>query len=299
MPALDSQTIIFVSVAVYYLVAVLTTFFSFALRTYPGTAHWALASWGWALFSPLFLIQGVVTPWISVVLANLGLIASLCLLSRGLALFAGSPARLGFCLGVCLVGLAGFIFFTFLQPSFAGRVITLSLTLGLILAHMLFVLKGYRLGDHGASRALSMVCCALSILFFIVRGVLVWLHPSQSLALGHPLVTTWSLLFFPLAMVALVFSMVSLAAARFAHEAERNQTELAQANRQLQDALDSVRTLRGLLPICSNCKKIRDDQGHWQVMESYIQGRTEASFTHGMCPDCLRQIYPSLADKIG
>jgi hypothetical protein len=97
--------------------------------------------------------------------------------------------------------------------------------------------------------------------------------------------------------MSVVLSLASLAAARFAHEAEKSQAELVGANRQLQEALDNVRTLRGLLPICSGCKKIRDDQGQWQVMENYIQRHSEASFTHGLCPDCLREIYPHLANK--
>lgn len=58
---------------------------------------------------------------------------------------------------------------------------------------------------------------------------------------------------------------------------------------QLQSALTEVRTLQGLIPICAHCKKIRDDQGYWNQMESYIQNRTEAQFTHGICPDCLEQ----------
>jgi hypothetical protein len=294
MPALDSHTIIVVSVALYYLVAVLTTFFSLSLRAYPGIAHWSLATWGWALFSALFLIRGVVTPWISVVLANLGLIVAVALLSMGLSLFAGTPPRRRQYLLICLATLAGFIYFTFIQPSFAGRVTCFSLAHCVILADMLRVLRRYRLGTHDASRVLAMICCLISMLFFALRGAVVWLYPAQSLDQGHPLVTTWSLLFFPLGLVALVFGLVSLAAARFAHEAEQSQAELAQANRQLQEALDNVRTLRGLLPICSGCKKIRDDQGQWQVMEGYIQRHSEASFTHGLCPECMRQIYPNL-----
>ena len=59
---------------------------------------------------------------------------------------------------------------------------------------------------------------------------------------------------------------------------------------QLQSALQEVRTLQGLIPICAHCKKIRDDQGYWNQMESYIQNRTKAQFSHGICPDCLVQV---------
>jgi hypothetical protein len=60
----------------------------------------------------------------------------------------------------------------------------------------------------------------------------------------------------------------------------------------LQQALAEVKTLRGLLPICANCKKIRDAQGAWVPIEGYIQMRSEAQFSHGLCPDCLEKLYP-------
>ncbi len=66
----------------------------------------------------------------------------------------------------------------------------------------------------------------------------------------------------------------------------------------LQEALDNVRTLSGLLPICSYCKKIKDDKGYWEQVETYLSQRSDVLFTHGMCPDCLRKIYPDMADEI-
>ncbi len=67
----------------------------------------------------------------------------------------------------------------------------------------------------------------------------------------------------------------------------------------LKKALANVRMLSGLLPICSSCKKIRDDGGDWKVLESYIKSHSEADFSHGLCPDCAEKLYPeySLNDK--
>ncbi len=59
----------------------------------------------------------------------------------------------------------------------------------------------------------------------------------------------------------------------------------------LKEALANVKTLSGLLPICSHCKKIRDDKGYWHKVEKYIAGHSSASFTHGLCPDCLERQY--------
>eukprot|EP01156_Anaeramoeba_ignava_P007199 Anaeramoba_ignava/a351015_14.p2 GENE.a351015_14~~a351015_14.p2 ORF type:complete len:211 (+),score=9.96 a351015_14:935-1567(+) len=67
--------------------------------------------------------------------------------------------------------------------------------------------------------------------------------------------------------------------------------------KELKDALNEVKTLKGLLPICAKCKKVRDDEGYWQSVEKYISYRTEAKFTHSICPDCLQELYPEYYQK--
>ncbi len=63
---------------------------------------------------------------------------------------------------------------------------------------------------------------------------------------------------------------------------------------QLQSALQELRTLSGLLPICAHCKKIRDDNGYWTQIEQYIRSHSRAEFTHGVCPDCSRDFFPEV-----
>ncbi len=63
---------------------------------------------------------------------------------------------------------------------------------------------------------------------------------------------------------------------------------------ELQGALAEIKTLKGIVPICSSCKKIRDDQGFWNQIESYIRDHSEAEFSHGICPDCAKTLYPEL-----
>jgi PAS domain S-box-containing protein len=79
-------------------------------------------------------------------------------------------------------------------------------------------------------------------------------------------------------------------------ERKRIEEEREKLIHELQDALANIKTLRGLLPICSYCKKIRDDKGYWNRIESYIQDHSGAEFTHGMCPECLKKHYPDLVD---
>ncbi|MDQ0170395.1 hypothetical protein [Paenibacillus tundrae] len=76
-------------------------------------------------------------------------------------------------------------------------------------------------------------------------------------------------------------------------------TEQKQAEQQLQQALSEVRTLRGLLPICAVCKQIKDEQDTWNSVESYLRKHTHAEFTHDICPDCIRRLYPQYSGILG
>jgi hypothetical protein len=66
--------------------------------------------------------------------------------------------------------------------------------------------------------------------------------------------------------------------------------------RQVQAAMANVKTLSGLVPICSTCKKIRNDRGEWRAVEEYVTQHTGAQFSHGICPECLKKYYPEYAD---
>jgi len=81
-------------------------------------------------------------------------------------------------------------------------------------------------------------------------------------------------------------------------ERQRAEAEREQLIGQLQEALANIKTLRGLIPICAACKKIRDDTGYWNQLEGYLHTHTEAEFSHGICPECVRRLYPDLADEM-
>lgn len=80
-------------------------------------------------------------------------------------------------------------------------------------------------------------------------------------------------------------------------ERKRAEQEREQLISALQEALANIKTLRGLLPICASCKKVRDDSGYWSQIEAYVQAHSDAVFSHGICPDCVGQLYGDLADE--
>lgn len=94
---------------------------------------------------------------------------------------------------------------------------------------------------------------------------------------------------------------ITIAVARFEDMMELRElnTQLQTRNSELQAALDKVKQLSGLLPICANCKKIRDDDGYWQDVAVYIRDHSEAEFSHGVCPDCMQELYADFLPNAG
>jgi len=87
---------------------------------------------------------------------------------------------------------------------------------------------------------------------------------------------------------------IALQNSRAVEERDRSDQARERLIEELKDSLAKVRTLSGLLPICANCKQIRNDQGYWERIETYIQQHSDAEFSHGICPDCARKLYPEL-----
>ena len=71
-------------------------------------------------------------------------------------------------------------------------------------------------------------------------------------------------------------------------------TELGEKNKTLSDYLNEIKVLRGIVPICSHCKSIRDEKGSWNKLENYIQEHSEAQFSHGICDDCVKKHFKGL-----
>jgi len=86
-------------------------------------------------------------------------------------------------------------------------------------------------------------------------------------------------------------------AVRDISERKRMEAEREKMIRELQEAVSKVKLLSGMLPICSSCKKVRDDKGYWTQLEAYIRDHSEADFSHGLCPACARKLYPDLAGE--
>ena len=116
-------------------------------------------------------------------------------------------------------------------------------------------------------------------------------HAPESLSERREYVTTSTIF----AIIALIIPLIVAA------NADKNR-KLAELEREkvifgLQQALSEIKTLKGLIPICAQCKKVRDDSGYWQQVESYITDHSEAEFSHSICPDCKNKLYGDYLDE--
>jgi hypothetical protein len=103
---------------------------------------------------------------------------------------------------------------------------------------------------------------------------------------------------FAIAVILLLAVIVSVYKAnRNINERMKMEAEREKLIQELQKALAEVKKLSGFLPICASCKKIRDDKGYWNQIEEYIRTHSEAEFSHGLCPDCTRKLYPDFRKK--
>jgi len=94
-----------------------------------------------------------------------------------------------------------------------------------------------------------------------------------------------------------VDSILLVRSIKYAIERFHNVREKERLIKELQEAIENIKTFSGLLPICANCKDIRTDDGYWIQVESYLKSHSDLNFTHSICPNCMKKLYPDFSDK--
>jgi hypothetical protein len=253
-------------------------------KTYPGFKHWtfaALAFWlGFSMLSLRHLLPDVGT----VVVANLFIGLGAVLICRGLTCFCGGrPKNWQAAASLVLLALL-FVYFTHIQPSVNARIVVLSFFLAVFFLRAAFRTKGSVARLLGETDYLLTSALLLAGVWVGLRGVVTWIWGDAIADFMNAGV--WHGLSFLVFMVCDILIMAGLVGIN------SKRTELG-----LISAKKEIESLQSFLPICANCKKVRDDQGYWQQVESYISEHTGAELTHGICPDCMKKLYPELAKK--
>lgn len=228
----------------------------------------------------LLSMRNLLPDLITVIVAN-GLTAcSFVMIVQGIHLFYQRSLNKGYYFGpVCLMVL-GFIYFTYIRPDINARIVLLSLLASAFL--MISAYSVYRLPkavSYGGNTlvVITLLFQALFLIFRIVYTFVVDRGIQDFLAYASAVQG--------FAFVVLIGGNIILFFGFIIMNSQRLESELIEAGKEITE-------LRGILPICAHCKKIRDDKGYWNQLEEYIQDRSDTQFSHGICPECAKKYYP-------
>ncbi len=134
---------------------------------------------------------------------------------------------------------------------------------------------------------------SFAVVFFYVSSRLDLLEKAFTFSRQHEF---WEL---DELITAVMLSVISLSffSLRRWKEANDGKKRLLSSNKELRKAISEIKRLRGILPICAYCKRIKDDTGYWQQVELYISEHSDADFSHSFCPECMKKLYPEFAEE--
>lgn len=258
----------------------------FTANSYPNKAKsmriWAVGTGLRAVFWGLLAGRNIVPDFFSIVVANTGLLFAELILLKALRMLQGKEFNnLWFYLtsGISALFL---VYFTYFSPSLLWRIEYISLAsicIGLFGTYILF-------GSHTAKKKFAEIACGILYLVCVLATIL----RGLDVAVKNPQTSN---LFSGDSLQSIAFAVifVCLIMNTFVYMLMIN----SKFNGELILALAEVKTLKSLLPICSYCKNIRDDENDWHRVEDYLRKHTDTKFSHGICPTCYEaEVVPQL-----
>lgn len=255
-----------------------------ARKTYPGFYYWTASTLLFCTGNILISLRGMMPDFISIIVSNMVLFATFLVIPYGLSLFAGKKQPAWPYLAALLVVFGALSFYTYVQPEVRTRIVILSAALSFATFYSVVHFKKNVSPLLMGSNLLVVVSLSIGGLFTLARTVytaifeipVASLFSASSLQVLSIIFTTGLYTFVCFGLCILNFQRVE---------------------RDLVNAIDEVKTLTGILPICAACKKIRDDQGYWRQVEAYIEQHSAATFSHSICPECADRLYPEFVNK--
>jgi len=278
---LNVRTLAFMSAVVSAILCVPMAYIYVARKTYPGFGSWLCGVSFHTAGMLLLALRGHIPDVLSVVGANLFIALYLVLLTRGATAFVGGVQRTWIQVMSLAFLLVTSFYFTYVIPSVSIRIVIFSAVMipygiwvGWIVTRRVPVLlrnmNWFLTVAVGAFVFWLMARIVLTVLFERTMGELM----SPSLVQGM------SFVIFATLNVLSILGLITL-------NFQRVEDDLLRS-------VDEIKTLRGIIPICSSCKKIRDDQGYWKQLEAYMKDHADITFSHGSCPECRDKLYSTL-----
>ena len=267
---LDIRTLLFVT-AITSLGSALAIFLIHKLRfSAQGTLFWVYGSFTIACSITLLALRGTLPDFVTIVFANTAITYGYSITLSGMRVFIGRSSILKVTLTTPLVMVPILFWYSEVQPSLPVRIILCSIAIVAFSGVTSYeLLRETKVADRLAQRFTGCVF-AINAAFFLIRILLTIIQLPSGSFLKSGTVTAGLFLWTPVYLLGITVGMTLMIS-------ERLQAE--------------IKILKGILPICASCKKIRNDKGYWSQMEAYIRDHTYAEFSHGICPECEKKFH--------
>lgn len=281
----DVRTLSFVTGIIALCLGFCMAYVAATRKTYPGFGLWTVASIVNGVGMLGVSLRGILPDILTIVVANVFIGAFFVLIARGLIEFIDGEQKRWVDLSCIVILATTFSYFTYCSPNVSVRVVIISL----IIAFLSFR-NGFLV-----SKKVTLILSDTNWLLlasFVFLGVVLLLRAVLTVAFENQIANFMSASILQgLSFIAVFIGNITIVTGLIIINAQRLERDLMTAN-------DQVKSLSGLLPICSNCKKILDDNGVWHELTHYVQNHSEADFSHSICPDCLEKLYPEYAGRV-
>jgi hypothetical protein len=276
--------------------AVTLFFFKMKQKRYSGLGPWTAGAATIALGHLALVLRGVIPDFCSILIGNTAFPVGIVLFLDGMRRFQNLPAASPAWYAFPAATAVACSYFYFVQDAPALR--SFSTAIAIVVPHIATAVLIFR---HMSKEKLFFypiiaVEMVLASLFLVVRAFWVLTAPNFLLFMESPVQAGFFVSVLVLEIV-IILSFILLNSERLEKELLAADEDLHTKIGQLEKAMSEVRTLSGLLPICANCKKICDDKGSWHEIEEFIHDRSEADFSHGICPECAKALYPEYWER--
>ena len=248
-------------------------------KTYSGFTQWAIASMLNFLGLLLLSLRAFLPDFITVVIANTLIVAAHGLVAYGIEVFVGAKRKKWLFISLAAGLFVSFLYFTYRSPDINARIVIISAMLAIIYSYSAYIVYRYVPRSMDSKNALLVVVFSIQAIWFasrIVPTVFIegpifdFMRPSLMLTITI-IASLAGDIFIAIGLIVLNFQRVEI---------------------DLIASMDEIKMLRGIIPICASCKKIRNDKGIWEQIEIYIRDHSDAEFSHGICPECMQKLYP-------
>lgn len=276
---LDIRTLSLTSGIVSLSLSICMMYVLFARKTYPGFNRWVLASFSYALGMVGISLRGYIPDFFSIVIANTLIIFGNTSIAVGLETFLGCPKKRWICTGSNILIFTILLYATVISPNVTVRIVAISLIMAGVWFYCAYISHTYIPQYMKDKNILLTVIFSFESVWSIYRVIAtVFLEPSIHNFMNSSGVQTLSVLVFIGGNIFVIVGLIVLSL-------QKLETELISAK-------EEIRKIQGIIPICSSCKKIRNDAGSWDQLELYFESHSDAEFSHSICPDCMKKLYP-------